>query len=61
MKPIIVVIHNGVAEVLEKPKGVDLVIRDYDVEGVPEHELSGDGFLEATYDKDDEVNGGTIE
>ncbi len=37
---VIVVINNGVAELLCKPKGVGLAIYDYDVEGTDENDPS---------------------
>lgn len=53
MATVVITVSGGVADVAEQPPGVDVVIRDYDVEGVDEETLSqdadGQDCIEAEY------------
>jgi|GEM_PF-4131040 len=57
-EPVVVVtVSGGVPMVVKKPKGVKLVIRDYDVDGVEENLLtqdpSGDDCVESVWKSGD--------
>jgi len=43
MKRVVVTVHGGIAEVIEKPEDVMVLIRDYDVETLSEEELAERG------------------
>ena len=58
---VIVIIRGGVAEVLRKDRGVELVLVDYDVEGDGGRSLDkfmGDDAIIDTLSADDEVREG---
>jgi len=58
---VIVIIRGGVAEVLRKDRGVELVLVDYDVEGDGGRSLDkfmGDDAMIDTLSADDEVREG---
>ncbi|MBM3333350.1 hypothetical protein FJY63_01690 [Candidatus Sumerlaeota bacterium] len=63
-KRILIQIAGGVAEVVEKPAGIELIIRDYDVEGSDTETLDrdpgGNLCVEETYGYDQIVANGQI-
>lgn len=56
MKTVVVTVSGGVADVVEIPKGVKVIIRDYDVEGGTAHptktDKNGDKYVEGIYEAD---------
>ena len=58
---VIITVSGGVADVSQKPKGIEVVIRDYDVEGCDEGLLSkdedGDQCAEQVWYEDEEIQG----
>ncbi len=57
MNTIRIHIIGGLAEVIEKPKGVELIIRDYDVENetdITDEDETGK-YAEAIYEEGEEV------
>lgn len=59
---ILIIIHGGAAHVLRKPKGIELEIRDYDIEGIDAEEefrcqkdSDGDLYQEMMWDEEEIV------
>ena len=53
---VIIEVHNGVASVLTKSEGVEVNIRDFDVDGSEsafETDDQGDPFVEEIYEEDE--------
>jgi hypothetical protein len=54
MKIVKVTVEGGVVQHVEVPKGVAVIVKDYDVEGTPEDMLekddNGDSFIEAIWE-----------
>ena len=54
MKTVRVTVEGGVVQHVEVPKGVQVIVKDYDVEGCDEAELekdeSGDNYFEAIWE-----------
>ena len=52
-KPVIINVRSGVAELLSKPTGITVLIRDYDVQGVDEERLQrdseGNSYIEVSH------------
>jgi len=48
---VIIIVRGGVAEVLEKPRDVDVEIRDYDWDGSKEtcKDKNGDPYVKGVY------------
>ncbi|MGA2063287.1 MAG: hypothetical protein ABSG67_22685 [Thermoguttaceae bacterium] len=42
MKTVKIVVEGGVVQKVDCPKGVQVIVHDYDVDGVPEDELTQD-------------------
>lgn len=38
-KPIIIEIHGGIPYVMENPEDKEILLRDYDIEGIPDKQL----------------------
>ncbi len=56
MKIIRVTVEGGVVQHVEVPEGVQVIVRDYDVEGTDADELeqdeNGDQFIESTWENE---------
>lgn len=54
---VIITIRGGVAEVASKPSNIEVVLRDYDVQGVEEERLQrdveGDLYIECVHRADE--------
>lgn len=54
---VIITIRGGVAEVASKPSNIEVVLRDYDIQGVEEERLQrdvdGDPYVECVHPVDE--------
>jgi hypothetical protein len=57
MKTVRITVEGGVIQHVDCPKGVRVVVKDYDTDGVEEENLrqdeNGDNFLEGTWEHSD--------
>jgi hypothetical protein len=56
-----IIVRGGVAEVLDKPQGVELVIRDYDTEGQDDvtRDTDGDPCVESHWEANEIIENGS--
>ncbi len=56
MKTVRVTVEGGVVQHIEVPKGVRVIVKDYDVEGCDEsqleHDENGDNYFEAIWEQE---------
>lgn len=43
-KTITIEIHNGLLEIYDIPEDVQIIVKDYDIEGTEKNKLSGDKY-----------------
>ncbi len=57
MKTVRITVEGGVIQHVDCPKGVRVIVRDYDTDGVEEENLrqdeNGDSYLEGTWEHND--------